>query len=90
MTQSIIFKYKIELGYNCLRMPVGAKILTAQIQRGDIQLWALCPSPQGHYLDRVIMVHGTGWPIVFDPGRYVATVQSESGTYVWHVFEVPS
>ena len=85
--QMTIWKYKLQVGANCLRMPEGSRVLTAAVQDGDIQLWAIIPK-QDSYLDRTIMVYGTGWPIEDPLGHYIATAISGTGKFVWHVFEV--
>jgi hypothetical protein len=85
-----ISKYKLEVGANRVSMPQDSRILTAAIQNGVIVLWALVVSPQDSCQDRLIMVYGTGWPIECWPGRYIATAISDTGAFVWHVFEVKS
>jgi hypothetical protein len=85
-----IFKYKLEVGANRVSMPQDSRILTAAIQNGVIMLWALVVSPQDSCQDRLIMVYGTGWPIECWPGRYIATAISDTGAFVWHVFDATS
>lgn len=70
-------------------MPVGARILTAQVQHGKICLWARV-DPKASLQPRVIVVVGTGWDGVDDGWHYVSTVQMAGGDLVFHVFEVPS
>ncbi len=37
-----IWKYTIEIvDLQFIEMPIGAKILTAQMQNGDLQIWAI-------------------------------------------------
>lgn len=82
-----IWKYEIEIADSqTLQMPAGAKILDAQIQQGRLNLWALvdtnmptCP--------RLIAIYGTGYAMPEDPGQYIATIQSNAGLLVWHVFD---
>lgn len=67
-------------------MPVGAKILTVQLQKDTLVLWAMVPYTDARE-DRTICVFGTGNPI---PGsnsnyRYIGTFQQD--WFVGHVFE---
>lgn len=72
-----------------LQMPVGAKILTVQIQNEMPQLWALC-NPEAPKETRAFGIYGTGNPMPNDPGHYIATFQINSGMLVFHVFETRS
>lgn len=82
-----IWKFPIDQENQSVEMPPGSKILTAQIQHGYIQLWALCDDRvQGKEL-RHIAVYGTGNPLPDAPGEHLSTVQLTSGI-VAHVFEV--
>ena len=78
-----IWKFEIRVGENRVSMPSGARVLTAQIQRGTLCVWALVdPS---HSVESVTFsVVGTGHE--FNPvGKtYVGTVQD--GPLVWHVW----
>lgn len=84
-----IFKYTLSgTDDQVIFMPVGAVILTAQEQGGQIQLWAIVQSDsttpnQG----RVFRIYGTGHPLPDDPGQYIATVQLHEGSLVLHIFE---
>jgi len=69
-----------------LDMPAGAQVLTAQLQRGVLQLWALC-DPLAEKAPRTFNVFGTGNPLPAQPGRYVSTFQMSGGELVFHVFE---
>lgn len=67
-------------------MPIGANILTAQIQNGTLCLWAEIDTEQVKD-QRVIEIAGTGNSMrkSSTPRRYINSVQD--GTYVWHVFD---
>lgn len=71
-----------------LMLPLGAKFLTAQMQGGMPQLWALCDDTQTEKSSRVIAIYGTGHPLPDAPGEYIGTVQMVGGSLVWHIFEV--
>lgn len=81
--------WKFPLAPDCvLDMPIGAKVLTVQMQGDAVMLWALvdalAPKEQRRFL-----VYGTGHEIL-DAGAltYVATFQMGGGVLVFHAFEV--
>jgi len=81
-----IYKYTLVLGSTNLKMPIGAKILTAQKQDGQLRLWALIDTETEQPMEtRHFMVYGTGDVLPKNPGTYLSTLQD--GSYVWHVFE---
>jgi hypothetical protein len=83
----IIWKFPLEVtDWQIVKMPIGAKILDAQVQHGVICLWALCDE-NAEKENRHIMIFGTGEVIPDDPGKYIATVQKEGGKLIWHIFE---
>ena len=88
----VIYKYAgFQIGQtNRLSVPVGSKILTAQMQNGVLTLWVLHEFVTGKTLvkDRHIFITGTGHEIEhpIDSMRFISTVQI--GPLVWHVFEI--
>jgi len=66
-----------------LKMPVGAKVLTVQMQGGIPCLWAMCESKET--TERTILMYGTGNLMSPLPGAYIGTFQM--GALVFHVFE---
>jgi hypothetical protein len=86
-----IYKYTLEDQHwygksgSPIQMPKGARILSAQEQHGEIQLWAIVDLLQDD-VPRWFRVCGTGHDLPENPGEFVATVQL--GEFVWHVFEV--
>jgi hypothetical protein len=83
-----IWKYELSLAtQNKILMPRAAKILDVQVQADYICLWALV-WPEAATEQRVFEVHGTGHPIQVPAGDYIATVQTDHGALVWHVFDV--
>jgi len=92
MSTASVWKFPIPLTPGVtfpIDMPVGSKVLDAQIQHGqesDAYLWALVPLGEERKEQRRFTWVGTGWKL--EPptaGAYVATVQE--GTFVWHLFE---
>lgn len=82
---TVIYKYSVTVTRKQhVIMPLGAKILSAQVQHGAIQLWAqVTPGVQDK--KRTINMFGTGHEIEGNPGEFIATVQT--GPYVWHLFD---
>jgi len=81
-----IFKYALLVtDRQEIEMPVGAKILTCQVQREKPCVWALV-DPSAPQEFRTFSTYGTGHPIYQEPGEYVGTYQLESGGFVGHVF----
>lgn len=86
-----IFKYQIPLvTRSVVRMPIGAKILDIQHQRGDIMMWAIVD--ESAELENVnFLVLGTGYGLppdleVSDTDYYhEKTIQM--GILVWHIFK---
>ena len=87
MTKRTIWKYPLEITdrQNVL-MPEGAEILSAQMQRDTLCLWALV-NPDAPEQRREIEVLGTGNHATESKRRYIATVQMCGGSLVWHIFE---
>lgn len=90
---TVIYKYMLtELGKPIvMSMPVGTKLLSAQLQDGVIRLWALHPftrAGERKFEKRTLFITGTGHETEFavDSMRFISTVQV--GPLVWHVFEI--
>jgi len=83
-----IYKYPLSLASSQgVSMPQGAKILSAQMQNDELQVWAIvdteAPAPDDYY---EFIIAGTGNPthINIRDANYLSTVQD--GGFVWHVF----
>jgi len=85
-----IWKYQLEVKDEIfLTMPADAKLLHVGFQNGEPVLWALL-NPENEYVERKIMVTGTGWDISDkDMGVYIGSIQTPSilGELVWHYFD---
>lgn len=82
-----IYKFPLKItDTQTVEMPPSAKILTAQMQNGNLCLWALVDAePELEKQPRVIEIIGTGNPFPERLRRYISTVQISAE--VWHVFE---
>lgn len=85
-----IYKYPIVLkDRQEVLLPVGAAILTVQMQERQINLWATVDTDAA-LETRTILLFETGEPIViYYPHHifYLGTVQTYDGQRVWHIFE---
>lgn len=87
-----IWKYKLEIaGTQVVSMPVGAQILSVQLQHGTPFLWAMV-NPDNKERSRIIRTFGTGEPISEEDeiySQYVGTYQGNAGFLIFHVFVNP-
>jgi len=88
--KNVIYKYEERVGSDTtiLQLPIGAKILTTQVQNNIIYFWIQINPSEVEIEQRVIRKIATGQK--FDSTKtehiYVGSVQQ--GPYVWHYFEV--
>ena len=86
-----IWKWTLQVTDNQkIQMPLGAKILSVQVQHGAPQVWAMVDetAPQEW---RSFATYGTGnpQPDIAEYGRFIGTYQLNGGGLVFHVFEQP-
>ena len=81
-----IYKYPLSphIGVD---LPVGAEILTVQMQHGAAWLWAKIDTDQHKTENRKIRCYGTGHKMNGVPAKYIGTFQIDNGALVFHVFE---
>lgn len=73
-----------------IEMPVGAEIISIQLQGSNICIWAIVDEEESMTVLRHFKIFGTGHDInSIDALKYLSTVQepTDSGAFVWHVFE---
>ena len=84
----IIHKYKLAVAdEQFVAMPIEAKILSAQVQHGEICLWVLCDDQQKQLSRRIYML-GTGHDasdVALRP--FIGTVQLQDGALIFHLFD---
>jgi len=98
-----IWKFMVEVAdAPMVKMPKGAKILSAQILGGDssdllamigrpqaISVWALV-DPSAPEEIRQFRIFGTGHPLPEMVAlEHIATMPMRGGTLIWHLFEEP-
>lgn len=88
-----IYKYPLVIeDEQNISMPLGAELLTVELQHGRPCLWAIVDEEQPNTEDRKLLIIGTGNPMP-KVGKYLATFQSMGNggfSFVWHVFEAPN
>lgn len=89
MWEVAIWKFTLALtDSQTLTMPHNAKVLTVQMQHGNITLWAkVCPAEPSAV--RQFAIVGTGHIsniAIINEKQYVGTVQDDS--LVWHIFDL--
>lgn len=85
-----IWKYELLIAdHQEIRMPMGAEVLSAQMQGGTLCIWALV-DPEASKVMRTFEVFGTGHPVDNSAPtmrQYISTFQLQGGTLVFHLFE---
>lgn len=99
MSSRVVWKHKLPTIYDQpfpLSLPRGARVLSVQMQAGELVLWELHDAPSAsmnaypEVTERRFIVTGTG--ILFAHREEIliprATLQLDNGALVLHVFEV--
>lgn len=87
---NIIYKYPLTGVQTILDLPIGARVLTVQMQGDTPVLWALIDQDEDITAKRIFLSINTG--VSFEtPGvwAYLSTVTSDNGI-VWHIGEIKS
>lgn len=67
-------------------MPVGAEIISVQVQNNLPTIWARC---KGRSLEkRLFAIYATGEELPDNPGEHLATLQLFEGYAIFHLFEL--
>ena len=84
-----VYKYSINIvdEIQVITLPIGAKILSFQLQGVQPTIWILLNIEEDRLVDRKFVIKSTGQPIMenIDNLIYIATTQQ--GMFVWHLFE---
>jgi hypothetical protein len=80
-----IHKYTLDVAPRVsIPMPLGARILSVQVQENELRVWALV-DPSQKLCTQIFQVCRTGGPVDTHPGyRFIDTVQLNWA--VWHIF----
>lgn len=80
-----VWKYTLErFGPSSLSVPIGAEILSVQVQGASVAMWALV-DPSAPLVVRSFLLAGTGHDL--PDGGLVHRGTVLDGVFVWHVFE---
>ncbi len=82
-----IWKYKVDKKAD-IELPVGAEVLSADTQDGEVYLWILLDDNAPRSVKRKFIVAMTGQEIAEHNLHFIGTVLLLEGTFVLHVFEV--
>lgn len=84
-----IYKYNLSIQDSVkIDMPLGSEILTVQIQKDALYVWALVETEEKKMETRIFRIVGTGHWFNLTYYRYISTFQMNEGILVFHVFEV--
>jgi hypothetical protein len=90
-----VFRYQLPI-YDAVKveMPVGAKVLSVGPSRDGlslIDLWALedieAPTETRKFLIAATVTGNELLPFIAARGRFIGTVPTNNGQFIWHVFE---
>jgi len=80
----MIWKFQVEIvDRQTIHMPLGARIISAQVQGDTICLWAIV-DPGSNPSPATIRIVGTGQQMPEVDMEHLGTVQMDQ--FVWHVF----
>lgn len=84
-----IYKYPLPLTGvpSSLDLPVGSRVLTAQMQGGNLFIWAEV-DPEAPIESRFFRIFATGLHHGVDFSRYLYLATIQDGPFVWHVYEM--
>jgi hypothetical protein len=84
-----VWKYPLADTENRIELPIGAQVLTVQMQGNNPCLWVLVEPEQQVKEYRWFNVYGTGYEINIPAYKqtYQGTVQMLDGKLVFHIFE---
>lgn len=79
-----IYKYELDIAdEQFVKMPLGARILTVQVQGDAICMWVEV-HPDAPIGERIIACYGTGHSMA-SWSTHIGTVQT--GAFVWHFYD---
>lgn len=87
----VIYKYSVAIeDHFCLRLPVGADVLSCQVQNNNPVIWALVDPEETEFEEVDFYLYGTGNPIdeneMDSDVKFIDTFQLHSGSLVFHLF----
>jgi hypothetical protein len=84
----VIHKYPVNITGDYTVMPMGARILSVQVQYDKVCVWAIIDKRVTVNALRQIVPYGTGIQLPHaNPGTFLGTVQLQDGHLVLHLFD---
>lgn len=81
-----ILKYPLEIrSTQDIRLPKGAVVLTAQMQKGVPCIWVRADLTEEHEPVLIFFV-ATGEKVPIETDEYLGTIQEDGGTFIWHIY----
>lgn len=68
-------------------LPANARVLSVQMQNNEPMVWALVDTDVKSKENMRLNIYGTGHSLPENPGRFIGSIQSTSGLFVFHVFQ---
>ena len=83
-----VWKYTIPISdYHLISMPLGAEILSFQLQYNVPTLWALVDTSKGRIQERRFKLVETGRNITERGLKYIGTIKMVDDKLIYHLFE---
>jgi hypothetical protein len=84
-----VYKFEVHTagGFGSVPMPAGAEILHADVQGGQVYVWALVDPDAPTTISRRLGYFGTGHREIPPSARHIGTCIHRDFNLVWHVFE---
>ena len=84
----VIWKFGFDIRSDVvIEMPLGAKVISVQVQHGIPYIWAIV-DPTAKVVGRNFKIYGTGHTMKdnLDLFEYIGTFQMAGGDYIWHMY----
>lgn len=85
---NVVYKYPVLPGSHILELPLGTRVLHADLQRDECFLWAAVNPDQRDMIERRFVFTGTGHRFDSAIVAHIASFLSDDDSFVGHVFEV--
>lgn len=84
-----IWKYVLDVtDEQDIEVPQGSKLLSVQVQKGEVCLWVLVTNKTDTSCAKII-IHGTGHPIHYKTElEFLGTFQLDGGNFIGHCFGI--
>lgn len=88
MSHHVIWKWPLRLEVEqAIDVPEGSEVVHVATQKDVPALWMRVPDLDAPVTSRRIHIVGTGHQEVHPAWRYLGSVMTDGGVFVWHIFE---